>query len=138
MTAANALQYYGQLNEAQLRNMRLVVDPACHARPPGSAKASDYGWSLNRMREFLSAHSALGKGDVNVESIRYLTYPAQATGYMVGKECFCDLYLRVCQKLNRPVVQDLPAARAFFDLVLRNGEIPLSVLRETVATVYEL
>ncbi|MEG2342497.1 MAG: DUF885 family protein [Bacilli bacterium] len=133
---ANMLQYYGFLNEAQLRNMRLALDTAIHYKGTNGDSTLPYGASIKQVRDFMSANSALSIGDINSESIRYAVMPSQATGYMLGKIIFENLYNLVSTKLNTNLVTDKVAVKKLFDLFLRNGEIPLKVLEEQVKLEY--
>ncbi len=147
---ANMLQYYGFLNEAQLRNMRLVVDPLYHNNSTvgtgvtdGQGNTISYGASINDVRNYLQANSGLSQGDIESESFRYLNMPSQATGYMTGKVIFQELYQQVESQYNKnnpgkKFNQDKTAVRALFDLMLRNGEISFDVLQNAVKTVYKL
>ena len=77
----NALQYFGSLNEAQLRNMRLAIDTGIHSQ----------GWSIQQARDYMKANSALGEGGYRIRKLRrYAAYVGQAvsykSGYLVIKE----------------------------------------------------
>lgn len=143
---ANMLQYYGFLNEAQLRNMRLCLDTAYHHKPEGDEATSNdstlpYGASIKQVRDFMTTNSALSIGDINSESIRYLVMPSQATGYMLGKIIFEDLYQQVAIKNGKNLndfIQDKNTIKSLFDLMLRNGEIPLEVMKEQVIKQFNL
>ena len=140
---ANMLQYYGFLNEAQLRNMRLCLDTAYHYNAPSNETSSQnaslpFGASIKQVRDYMKNNSALGVGDISSESIRYLAIPSQATGYMLGKIIFEDLYKQVEQKLNITLVDNKTEIKKLFDLMLRNGEIPLQVLTDQVKSQYKI
>lgn len=145
--AANMLQYYGFKNEAQLRNMRLVVDPAYHYKPEHKEKIDDeklnYGGSIKDIREYLKANSGLGEGDIKSESYRYLNMPAQATGYMTGKSILEQCYKAVKNQYaatheGKLIIDDLKEIRKLFDLILRNGEIPLNIVQQIIKEVYHV
>lgn len=141
---ANMLQYYGFLNEAQLRNMRLCLDTAYHHKPTNGETGDQhlpFGASIQQVRDYMKANSALGIGDINSESIRYLVLPSQATGYMLGKIIFEDLYRKVAESKGMSLndfVNDKETIKSLFDLMLRNGEIPLEVMKEQVVKQFEL
>ncbi|WP_353289693.1 DUF885 family protein [Ureaplasma ceti] len=134
----NMLQYYGFLNEAQLRNMRQVVDTAYHAPLKGlSDNGLTGGASIQDVRNYLHAHSALGVGDVANESVRYLAYPAQATSYMTGKHVMETIYTDAnkayqAKHSGAQILTDQTAMKKLFDLYLRDGCIPLDVLKNSV------
>lgn len=134
----DALQYFGFLNERQLRAMRIAVDVGIHAGEGGTFAAGT-GMSLSDARKYLSSNSGLGIDDINRETKRYLEYTGQATSYYNGLVDMQSYFLKAKtlfeQKnpgqtfLNwedpaktRKNTQDL------FDLILRNGSVPMPVL----------
>lgn len=134
----DALQYFGFLNERQLRAMRIPVDVGIHAGMGGTFK-KDSGYSLKMAREYLTANSGLGIDDIKRETKRYLEYTAQATSYYNGLNDMQSYFLKAktlfeqnnpgatFMDWNEPVntknnTQDL------FDLILRNGSVPMPVL----------
>ena len=146
---ANMLAYYGFLNESQLRNMRMALDTAVHHKSTntntGSTDASTslpFGASIKQERDYMKANSGLGAGDIASESIRYASMPSQATGYMLGKTIFNGLYTAVKEKVTTEnkttnanynfAVDDKATIKKLFDLMLRNGEIPLQVMIDFV------
>ena len=146
---ANMLQYYGALNEAQLRNMRLAVDSIYHGSEINNAAADlPKGASISQVREYMKKNSALGIGDITSESKRYFNNPGQAVSYNSGKEVMLDLYKRVHQKLGLTREQFINATNAeygehgeikkFFDILLRNGGLPLEALKQAVEKAYNL
>ncbi|WP_022935588.1 DUF885 family protein [Mesomycoplasma moatsii] len=138
---ANMLQYYGFLNEAQLRNIRLAVDTAFHYNNDNNNVAQEndlpFGASIKQVRDFMKKNSALSIGDINSESIRYMVMPSQATGYMLGKIIFNDLYNAV-QNIKGNLNNNSNESKKLFDLMLRNGEIPLEVLKKTINSAYKI
>lgn len=142
---ANMLAYYGFLNETQLRNMRMALDTAVHYNNGNSyftpySSNLTFGASLADQRNYMLANSGLGFGDITSESIRYMSMPSQATGYMLGKIIFQELYDGVKDKkesenkdnANYRFIDDKETIKNLFNLMLMNGEIPLDVLVETV------
>lgn len=134
----DALQYFGFLNERQLRAMRIPVDVGLHAGIDGTFKAGT-GYSLQEARDYLTANSGLGVDDIKRETKRYLEYTAQATSYYNGLNDMQSYFLKAktlfeknnpgatFMDWNEPVntknnTQDL------FDLILRNGSVPMPVL----------
>ncbi len=137
-TYYDALQYFGFLNERQLRAMRIPVDVGLHAGENGSFKAGT-GYSLSEARTYLTSNSGLGVDDIKRETKRYLEYTAQATSYYNGLNDMQSYFLKAktlfeknnpgatFMDWNEPVntknnTQDL------FDLILRNGSVPMPVL----------
>ncbi|AXE60486.1 hypothetical protein DA803_00005 [[Mycoplasma] phocae] len=152
----NMLQYFGALNEAQLRNMRRAVDTAYHGTGISGYNDLQGGASISDVRRFLRANSALGIGDIYSESRRYLNLPGQATSYNAGKEKMLAIYDRVRKhfKLSREeFVQNkknievdgenvLNAEHGFIkellDYMLINGGLPLDALEKVVEKAYNL
>ncbi|MDE5651625.1 MAG: DUF885 domain-containing protein [Ureaplasma sp.] len=146
---ANMLAYYGFLNEAQLRNMRMALDTAVNYNSGTSSnKDLSFGASIQNERDYMKNNSGLGDGDVKSESIRYTAIPSQATGYMLGKVIINDLYTQIKNKyinINQEsnseynfVVDQKDVIKDFFDLTLKNGEIPLSVLQQIIKDKFQL
>jgi uncharacterized protein (DUF885 family) len=106
-------QWFGRLNDEQLRAMRLVVDTGLHSK----------GWSRERAIKYMLDNSTLAETDVVSEVERYIAWPGQALGYKVG-----DLHI---QGLRRRAEQELGEKfdiRDFHREVLGDGAVPLSVL----------
>lgn len=147
---ANMLAYYGFLNESQLRNMRMALDTAVHYKNlnvASDALGQGGGASIQDERDFMKKNSGLGAGDISSESIRYLSIPSQATGYMLGKQIINDLYTKFktkVQNINKSnanydfVIDGKNDIKSLFDLILRNGEIPLQVLIDVVTKQFGL
>ncbi|WP_427867210.1 DUF885 family protein [Mycoplasmopsis arginini] len=137
---ANMLQYYGALNEAQLRNMRRAVDTAYHGQVTGKEDLPA-GASIQDVRNFLKANSALGIGDITSESKRYLNLPGQATSYNSGKEAMLKLYDRVRKSKGlsrKDFVSNKENIKEFLNLLLETGALPLQTLKEIVEKHYGL
>lgn len=113
----NALQYFGSLNEAQLRNMRLAVDTGIHAK----------GWSIQQAREYMHNNSALGQGDIESESFRYAAYVGQAVAYKSGFLIITDLL----NKAQAALGEQFKWAD-FHDQILKYGDQPMEVLQSSV------
>ncbi|MDN3696917.1 DUF885 domain-containing protein [Vibrio genomosp. F6] len=113
----NALQYFGSLNEAQLRNMRLAVDTGIHAK----------GWSIEQARTYMSANSALGVGDIESETYRYAAYVGQAVSYKSG-------YLVIKSLLEKAQTElgDNFDWAAFHDQLLKYGDQPMEVVETSI------
>ncbi|WP_243866585.1 DUF885 domain-containing protein [Actinophytocola oryzae] len=107
----------GMLAMDSMRAGRLVVDTGMHAK----------GWSREQAIAYLRENTPMADIDIRNEVDRYIAYPGQALGYMVG---------RLEIQRNRQVAErTLGAAfdiREFHDQVLTNGALPLSVLGEVV------
>jgi uncharacterized protein (DUF885 family) len=106
-------QWFGRLNDEQLRAMRLVVDTGLHAK----------GWTREQAIRYMLDNSTLAESDVVSEVERYIAWPGQALGYKVG-----DLAL---QRLRREAEAELGPkfdVRDFHREVLSDGAVPMDVL----------
>lgn len=137
-TYYDALQYFGFLNERQLRAMRIPVDVGLHAGTDGTFKAGT-GYSLSDARTYLTSNSGLGVDDIKRETKRYLEYTAQATSYYNGLNEMQSYFLKaktLFEKNNPGVtfmdwnepVNTKNNTQDLFDLILRNGSVPMPVL----------
>jgi uncharacterized protein (DUF885 family) len=109
----------GMLAEDSIRAARLVVDTGLHAM----------GWTRQQTVEYLRAKTVMSEVEIQSETDRYIEDPGQALAYMVGR-------LEI-QRLRRRSEHDMGAAfdlKAFHDVVLGNGPLPMAVLDEVVAT----
>ncbi len=152
----DALQYFGFLNERQLRAMRCAVDVGIHAGGPQPNKDGDItntdsagkftkgtGWSLNQARNYLKLNSGLGVDDVKRETKRYLEYSGQAVAYYNGLQVMEGLYMQALGQyqahnegkefMNWSNTLSTNANTApLFDIILRNNDVPIEVLNEAV------
>ncbi len=106
-------QYFGRLNDEQLRAMRLVVDTGLHAM----------GWSREQAIQYMKDNSALPDGDIVSEVDRYIAWPGQATAYKIGQLTISDLRWQAEQVLGEAF--DI---KAWHSMILRGGALPMSVL----------
>lgn len=134
----DALQYFGFLNERQLRAMRVAVDVGLHAGTSGDFTAGT-GYSLSEARAYLRKNSGLGIDDVNRETKRYLEYIGQATSYYNGLDKMQSYFLKakaLYEKANSGSTymswKDTASTQAntqdLFDLILRNNDVQLPAL----------
>ncbi|MEQ0561174.1 DUF885 domain-containing protein [Amycolatopsis sp. NEAU-NG30] len=107
----------GMLTADSMRAARLVVDTGLHA----------LGWSREQAVDYFLEHTPEARVEVETEVDRYIAWPGQALAYMVGR-------LEI-QRMRRRAEERLGSrfdVRAFHDLVLSGGALPLSVLGSVV------
>ena len=107
------LDHFGKLNFQAWRACRLVVDTGLHA----------LGWSREEAIEFMLEHTANSRADVEVEIDRYIVWPGQALGYMMGRIAIQELRKKAEAALGKDF--DL---REFHDEILGYGPVPMDVL----------
>ncbi|MHC4349937.1 MAG: DUF885 domain-containing protein [Planctomycetota bacterium] len=108
---------FGRLLYEMWRACRLVVDPGMHA----------IGWSRDEAIEFMMANTALSRLNITTEVDRYISWPGQACAYKIGELKIRELRQRAESRLGQSF--DL---RAFHDVVLGAGSIPLTILEKRV------
>jgi len=108
---------FGRLNYEMWRAMRLVVDTGLHA----------FGWERQQAIDYMTANSALSAHNIRSEVDRYIGWPGQATGYMIGQ-----LKIRELRALAERRLGDSFDRRDFHDAVLESGAIPLPVLEAKI------
>ena len=111
------LSDYGRLSDELLRADRLVLDTGVHSKH----------WTRQQMVDFFHAHSSEDEPDVQAETDRYITWPAQALAYKTGELKILELRARAKQELGSQF--DI---RAFHDEILNGGALPLDVLESRV------
>ncbi|MFD4193060.1 DUF885 domain-containing protein [Amycolatopsis thermoflava] len=107
----------GMLTMDSMRAGRLVVDTGLHAK----------GWSRQQAVDYLREHTPMPQVEIESEVDRYIAYPGQALAYMVGR---LEIQ-RVRARAERALGERFDI-RAFHDLVLGGGALPLSVLAAVV------
>ena len=117
MYAHDPLGHIGQLHDALLRAVRLVLDSGLH----------DRRWSREQAVAYFTDHLGDPDSAAVQEVERYCVWPGQACSYMLGKMEFLRLRDRARKALGRRF--DI---RAFHDAVLLAGNMPLTVLERRV------
>ncbi len=107
----------GMLSTDAFRAARLVVDTGLHA----------LGWSRQRAIDWMSENVPLSEVEIVSEVDRYISMPGQALSYMVGR-----LEIQDCRRMAAEALADRFDVRAFHDLVLSTGPVPLPSLRAAV------
>jgi uncharacterized protein (DUF885 family) len=110
-------QWFGRLNDEQLRAMRLVVDTGMHAK----------GWSRERAIQYMLDNSTLAESDVTAEVERYIVWPGQALAYKVG-----DLRIQALRRKAEAQLGPKFDLKEFHREVLGDGAVPLDVLEKKI------
>jgi uncharacterized protein (DUF885 family) len=114
---ADPYSKFGQLTYEMWRAVRLVVDTGLHSM----------GWTRQQAIDFFAANAAKTLQDITVEVDRYIVWPGQAVGYKMGqlkiREIRADAERRLGPKFD---------VRAFHDVILGQGALPLDVLERMV------
>jgi len=105
---------YGQLASERFRAVRLVVDTGIH----------QYGWTREQAVEYFGKHAP---EESLAEIDRYISWPAQALSYKMGQLTIRELRTKAEQQLGAKF--DI---REFHDAVLREGTLPLELLKDVV------
>ena len=108
---------FGALTYEMWRAIRLVVDTGMHYK----------GWSRDAAIDFFKTNAAKTEQDIVNEIDRYLIMPGQALAYKIGQLKILELKNRAIKELGESF--DI---KAFHDLILGQGALPLSVLEERV------
>jgi uncharacterized protein (DUF885 family) len=108
---------FGRLAMELWRAARLVVDTGLHDKKWTRAEAIDY----------LITNTPNPEGDTIKAIERYIVMPGQATAYKIGMLKILELRHRAEAALG-----DDFDVRAFHDVVLKNGAVPLAILEENV------
>ena len=108
---------FGALSYEMWRACRLVADTGLHW----------YGWTREQAEKCFVENSALAPLNIKTEVTRYIGWPGQALGYKIGEITIRDLRDEAKTKLG-----DRFDIRAFHDVVLGEGAVPLPVLERNV------
>jgi len=115
-------EQFGRLTYEMWRACRLVVDVGLHYK----------GWTREEAVDFLANNTALSLHEVNTEIDRYIGWPGQAVSYKIG-----ELTIRELRKEAEAALGDAFDIRAFHDVILQNGAVPLTILEEQVRAYIE-
>jgi uncharacterized protein (DUF885 family) len=114
---------FGQLTYDMWRAVRLVVDTGLHYKH----------WTRQQAIDYFKANAAKTEADIINEIDRYISWPGQALAYKIGQRRILEL-----RQLARSTLGPRFDIRAFHDVVLSNGAVPLetldSIVREWIKT----
>ncbi len=105
---------FGQLASERFRAARLVIDTGIHSM----------GWTREQAQDYFRAHAptqALSEVD------RYISWPGQALSYKLGQLKIVELRKKAEGQLGAKF-----DVRDFHDVILRDGSLPLELLRGQV------
>jgi uncharacterized protein (DUF885 family) len=109
---------FGAATYQMWRAIRLVLDTGIHA----------LGWTREQAIAYFREHSTKPEHDITVEVDRYIAWPGQALGYMLGA-----LKIRDLRDRARSALGDRFDIRAFHDEILGQGALPLDLLERRIA-----
>jgi uncharacterized protein (DUF885 family) len=107
----------GRLQAEIFRAARLVVDTGLHAT----------GWSREQAISYMTGATGMSETEVTTEVERYMALPGQACAYKVGQLKILELRERAKTALG-----DKFDIKAFHDVILNNGAVPLMLLDHEV------
>jgi uncharacterized protein (DUF885 family) len=111
------MRNFGRLAEEMKRAVRLVVDTGMHAMQ----------WPLQQSIEYMTANTPMAPADIKRQIERYYVYPGQALSYKIGMLTILEQRQRASDALG----EDFDI-RVFHDVVLKNGALPLQILKEVI------
>jgi uncharacterized protein (DUF885 family) len=114
---SSELDRIGMLSADSMRACRLVVDTGIHA----------LGWTREQAIEYMVDHSPMTRAQVEGEIDRYIGNPGQALGYMMGR-----LEIDRIRAEAETVLGDRFDIKAFHDVMLSTGSVPITTLRRVV------
>lgn len=108
---------FGRLAMELWRACRLVVDTGIHSKM----------WTRQEAINYLEQNTPNSMGDIVKAIERYIVMPSQATAYKIGMLKIQELRAKAEAEMG-----DRFDIKAFHDVVLTNGAVPLNVLEELV------
>ncbi|MCF6197235.1 MAG: DUF885 domain-containing protein, partial [Emcibacter sp.] len=113
----NSFDDIGRLQAELFRAVRLVVDTGLHYKK----------WSREKAIDYMFRNTGYAMSDVVAEIERYMVWPGQALAYKMGMLKILELRDMAKKALGKDF--DL---RAFHDVILTRGAMPLDILEEQV------
>ncbi|WP_395377394.1 DUF885 domain-containing protein [Marinicella sp. W31] len=117
MYADDPMADLGRLQAELFRSARLVVDTGLH----------DKKWSREKAIQYMLDVTGKSKSEITLEVERYMVWPGQALGYKLGMQAILDMREFAQNNLGKSF--DM---RAFHDLVLKSGAVPIHFLDQKV------
>lgn len=108
---------FGRLIFDAWRAARLVVDTGIHW----------YGWDRDKALKYMADNTGLALHNVQTETDRYISWPAQALSYKLG-----ELTIKRLREKAQGELGDKFDIRRFHDALLANGAVPLSVMEQQI------
>ena len=118
----NPLDYIGLYSDQGARAARLVVDTGLHTKD----------WTRQQAVDYMLANTSWAAIDIENDVNRYISWPGQATAYMLGM-----LEIRRLRDLAEQELGDQFDLRAFHDRVVGFGTITLPMLEASVTAWIE-
>lgn len=110
---------FGRLSMELWRACRLVTDTGLHFKK----------WSREKGIEYLTHNTANAELEIEKGIERYLVNPAQATAYKIGMKKILEL-----RSMAKTELGDKFDIRAFHDVILRSGAVPLNIMEDLVVS----
>ncbi len=110
-------EWFGRYTYEMWRACRLVVDVGIHYK----------GWTRQQAVDFMASNTALSMHEVNTEIDRYIGWPGQAVSYKIG-----ELTIKALRAEAEEALGDKFDIQEFHKVILSNGSIPLTALKEEV------
>nr|WP_246233443.1 DUF885 domain-containing protein [Stenotrophomonas bentonitica] len=107
----------GRLQAEMFRSVRLVLDTGLHRKR----------WTPEQAIAYMREKTGMKESDVRIEVNRYLVQPGQASSYKMGQ-----LRLLALREKARTALGPRFDIRAFHDLILGNGAMPMTVVEQAV------
>jgi uncharacterized protein (DUF885 family) len=115
------MRNFGRLQDEIWRSVRLVTDTGIHAKR----------WTRQQAIDYFLENTPISEGDIVTEVERYFVNPGQALGYKMGMMKILELRERAREALG-----DQFDIRAFHDVIIGRGAMPLPVLERQVAMTF--